>query len=1019
MQMVASSGAAVSLQNAEGQHLLFLRLHIDAALVGPFAYVQNEMVFQNPQNRRMEGRFSFTLPTTAAGTAMPSRFAMEINGKLMEGEVVDRSKAQRVYREILHEARDPALLEQGQGNVFSARVFPIEANAMVRLILSYAVTVPMKSFHRELILPLSGLPVVHDFSFTAMIGSLGGEGFNADCSLGGITTTKETNQVAATVLFNHSRQMWIPNADAVVQVRQSGGRNVAMSVNGGGLVSLFTIGSGSAPGTTTTTTIAQARAVDQAAFMPPAWTVYIDTSASTADTVLVRMPLIAALLDAMPPSMVEVFAFDIEVVELVPRAVKTANLGSTVQNLLEERLALGATDLELLLKHVDTHVTESSAAAGVLILTDAIPTVSEQAAMQLQKLLTVRPNRVVELGVIGTKFDSTVGSSIAAAGNGRIVRIPLTSQNLPGVAGSAWQDFTRPLGQRGLPVVGNSGWIWPEAAFDLHVGDEVVVFSGGDMLGAPQLQLTSSTLEAEGTPVVAPAANGALLAREVVRARLELLEAKRQLAANASAAASMKNDIVKLSEENRIMCSHTALLVLETNEDYKRFGINQQTLKPILVVEADGVRLRQREDIVLSDLPLPMKASTTTIGKTTTTSASTAMPKTGEAPNDPEPQEMSKASDTDERTASSLGQELSSSSVSGVRRCSPTMLLVLLICFLWNVVGVESTSSTWENLEASATKVLSDHGPSGPQERRRDVATQYAAALWTKKKSVELRAFCVKWMSWDPINGLAYEYFSKAAQHLGQGQTSLRAATSIAEIAPRDAEQLLRGAWHALSLNLPTSGAWAKRFAERSLAERQDNPNTYRALALASWQDGDTSAAVQAFQQALKVNFNGRYGDVQRVLNEEASMMCKSMVQQQSMAQEDLKSCSSRELATDVSLHISLSWLTDANDVDLHVVDPNGEECYYGHKSTAAGLELYSDQTQGLGPEVMVLHGAKAGTYKIGVKYFSSGAMGASRGTVVVRRVSEGVQVGQAQIEVFTLPSGYSNVMPITTVAMQ
>ena len=136
-------------------------------------------------------------------------------------------------------------------------------------------------------------------------------------------------------------------------------------------------------------------------------------------------------------------------------------------------------------------------------------------------------------------FDSTVGSSIAAAGNGRIVRIPLTSQNLPGVAGSAWQDFTRPLGQRGLPVVGNSGWIWPEAAFDLHVGDEVVVFSGGDMLCAPQLQLTSSTLEAEGTPVVAPAANGALLAREVVRARLELLEAKRQLAANASAAASV------------------------------------------------------------------------------------------------------------------------------------------------------------------------------------------------------------------------------------------------------------------------------------------------------------------------------------------------------------------------------------------------------------------------------------------------------------------------------------------------
>merc|ERR1719272_1282892 len=111
---------------------------------------------------------------------MPSRWAMEIGGTLMEGEVVDRARAQRIYREILHEARDPALLEQSQGNVFSARVFPIEANAMVRLILSYAVTVPMKSLHRKLVLPLSGLPMIHDFSFTAMIGSLGGEGFNVD-----------------------------------------------------------------------------------------------------------------------------------------------------------------------------------------------------------------------------------------------------------------------------------------------------------------------------------------------------------------------------------------------------------------------------------------------------------------------------------------------------------------------------------------------------------------------------------------------------------------------------------------------------------------------------------------------------------------------------------------------------------------------------------------------------------------------------------------------------------------------
>merc|ERR1719343_1460424 len=114
---------------------------------------------------------------------------------------------------------------------------------------------------------------------------------------------------------------------------------------------------------------------------------------------------------------------------------------------------------------------------------------------------------------------------------------------------------------------------------------------------------------------------------------------------------------------------------------------------------------------------------------------------------------------------------------------------------------------------------------------------KYAGALWTKRKTKELRNYCAYWITWDPSNGLVYEYLSRAAQHTGSVNTAIRAATSIAEIAPRDSEQLLRGAW--LTLSLMQGGAasasdklvastWAKRFAERSLEERTDNPNTYR-----------------------------------------------------------------------------------------------------------------------------------------------------------------------------------------------
>ena len=54
---------------------------------------------------------------------------------------------------------------------------------------------------------------------------------------------------------------------------------------------------------------------------------------------------------------------------------------------------------------------------------------------------------------------------------------------------------------------------------------------------------------------------------------------------------------------------------------------------------------------------------------------------------------------------------------------------------------------------------------------------------------------------------------------LGEPTLALRAATSIAEVAPRGSQQLLRGAWLALALG---EAPWALRLASRSLEEREE-----------------------------------------------------------------------------------------------------------------------------------------------------------------------------------------------------
>ncbi|MCU0286450.1 MAG: hypothetical protein MUF15_08620 [Acidobacteria bacterium] len=71
-------------------------------------------------------------------------------------------------------------------------------------------------------------------------------------------------------------------------------------------------------------------------------------------------------------------------------------------------------------------------------------------------------------------------------------------------------------------------------------------------------------------------------------------------------------------------------------------------------------------------------------------------------------------------------------------------------------------------------------------------------------------------------------------------------------------------------------------------------------------------------------------------------------------------------------IKIILSWDTDGTDVDLHVYNPSGEECYYGSRETKEGGVLDVDITDGYGPEVFTQANAVKGEYRVKVHYYSS-----------------------------------------------
>jgi len=68
---------------------------------------------------------------------------------------------------------------------------------------------------------------------------------------------------------------------------------------------------------------------------------------------------------------------------------------------------------------------------------------------------------------------------------------------------------------------------------------------------------------------------------------------------------------------------------------------------------------------------------------------------------------------------------------------------------------------------------------------------------------------------------------------------------------------------------------------------------------------------------------------------------------------------------------IVLIWDTQT-DVDLWVIDPKGEKCYYSNSSTVNGGNLDMDNTQGYGPETFTMEKALPGSYSVQVQYYGS-----------------------------------------------
>ena len=109
------------------------RYAVEARVVGAFATVRTEIVVSNPNGRPLEGALEFPLPDGASVCG----YALDVNGVMTDGVVVKKEKARVAFEEEVKKGVDPGLVEHVKGNAYRTRVYPIPANGSRNIRVDY------------------------------------------------------------------------------------------------------------------------------------------------------------------------------------------------------------------------------------------------------------------------------------------------------------------------------------------------------------------------------------------------------------------------------------------------------------------------------------------------------------------------------------------------------------------------------------------------------------------------------------------------------------------------------------------------------------------------------------------------------------------------------------------------------------------------------------------------------------------------------------------------------------------
>lgn len=231
----------------------------------------------------------------------------------------------------------------------------------------------------------------------------------------------------------------------------------------------------------------------------------------------------------------------------------------------------------------------------------------------------------------------------------------------------------------------------------------------------------------------------------------------------------------------------------------------------------------------------------------------------------------------------------------------------------------------------------------------------------------------------DPMNVRAYDQVARARAVSGDTFGAIRALSCLVEQHPREGEanRLVGYACLALGQYAP-----AAELFERVRLNRPFEPQSYLEEGLALEALGRWGEAARNYEICIARAFPRHDAECKVVAAYHYARLLSGRLREGGLdapakAQVEARLAALRPtLAGDDlarrALQLTIHWNTDSTDIDLWVVEPEGERCFYGHRETGAGGKLFWDTTTGYGPELYQRAQGGKGVFDVLIHYYGN-----------------------------------------------